>query len=80
MADFKINYKGTNCRGINYIYKCPGCQWEQDENHAAAATPEVTCGSCHGITVKKPMAPAFDADHHESMMSHNLGWPTDESK
>lgn len=77
---FKINYKGTSCRGTKFLYICDSCAWEQEEVHAAADTPSVECCNCHIPMHKKPTAPAFDADHHESMKTQNLGWEGDNGK
>lgn len=71
---FTINYKGTDSRGINYIYACPSCGHEQHECHGAQESPTVSCQSCETIINKKPACPSLDADHHESMLSHNIGW------
>lgn len=75
---FKINYKGTSCRGTTYDYLCARCNHIQQEVHAAAEEPVITCAECSYSMHKKPGAPAFDADHHDSMKSHNLGWDGDE--
>ena len=77
---FKINYKGTDCRGIKYTYICQGCGHEHDERHTASANPLIDCPECFGAMNKKPTAPAFDADHHDSMKSWNLGWEGDNGK
>lgn len=77
MSDFKINYKGTSCRGTVFLYRCD-CGHEQHEQHPAESTPCVHCAVCNLLMNKKPVAPAFDADHHDSMRSHNLGWDGDE--
>ena len=70
----KINYKGTSSRGINYIYRCGRCGEEQAVTHPAIEEPIVACKSCDCECNKKPAAPALDADHHDSMRSHNIGW------
>ena len=70
---FKINYKGTNCRGTTFKYVCNFCVWEQEEMHAASEEPAIECKCCGRSMSKKITSPAFDADHHESMKSHNLG-------
>lgn len=74
---FKINYKGTSCRGTLFAYVCAGCEHEQQVTHPAEEDREVTCPECCSTMHKKPTAPAFDADHHDSMKSHNLGWDGD---
>lgn len=75
---FKINYKGTNCRGTTFDYKCGKCDNIQQAVHAAAYDPIVVCeqcdSKCHKITLT---APALDADLHDSMLSHNIGWDAD---
>lgn len=70
---FKINYKGTDCRGTKYVYICEHGH-EQDETHKSSAAPVIKCKECGCIMHKKPTAPAFDADHHDSMRYMNLGW------
>ena len=74
---FKINYKGTNCRGTTFLYVCGKCGHEHEEVHTAEAEPLVTCPECSYSMNKKPTVPAFDADHHDSMKYHNLGWEAD---
>ena len=69
---FKINYKGKNCRGCTFLYRCEEGH-EQEETHTAAEEPTVQCKECGKDMRKKPVAPAFDADHHNSMRSENLG-------
>jgi len=73
---FTINYKGTNCRGIAFDYLCPDCGAMHQVTHTAEEEPKVEClmAKCSGQCHKKPTAPAFDADHHDSMKSHNIGW------
>lgn len=73
----KVNYKGTSCRGTLFTYKCPVCCHEQDVSHPASEEPLVRCDKCNHCMNKKPTVPALDADHHDSMKSHNLGWDTD---
>jgi len=70
---FKINYKGTACRGTTFLYAC-SCGHEQEQVHPAADTPCVECKKCTALMYKKPTAPAWDADLHDSMRSQNLGW------
>ncbi len=70
---FTINYKGTACRGTLFLYKCPVCTHEQEEVHAAVLSPQVQCIECCKVMHKKLIAPALDADLHESMLSHNIG-------
>ena len=70
---FKINYKGTSCRGTEFLYVC-ACANEQKSTHPAAEEPSVTCTSCGGIMKKKLTVTSLDADHHDSMRFHNLGW------
>jgi len=74
--DFTINYKGTNCRGTLYMYWCPRCEQEQEETHAAVESPTIVCSECGGSyhMHRKPVATSLDADHHDSMKSHNIGW------
>lgn len=75
---FKINYKGTACRGTTFLYICPVCAWEQEEVHPASEEPEIQCSGCQSsILQKKPTAVNMDADHHDSMKFHNLGWDED---
>lgn len=78
MADFKITYKGTDCRGTSFIYVCPVCGHEQNERHPAKDNPGIHCNKCQHFMDKKITAPALDADFHDGMLSHNIGWPTDE--
>ena len=77
---FKINYKGTSCRGTKFLYRCGKCKHEQEAVHPAREEPRVGCTKCHSTMNKKPVAPAFDADHHDSMKSWNLGWYGDETE
>ncbi len=77
---FKINYKGTSCRGTLFDYTCNNCGHEQQATHPASEDPVVCCDECCATMNKRPTAPSFDADHHDSMMSHNLGWDGHEEK
>lgn len=76
---FNINYKGTSCRGTTFLYTCTTCAREHEEMHPASQEPTVDCHDleCGGICIKKPTVPALDADHHDSMLSHNIGWDSD---
>lgn len=73
----KINYKGTNCRGTLFLYKCAVCTHEQEATHPASEEPVVRCDKCGHCMDKKPTVPALDADHHDSMRSHNIGWDSE---
>lgn len=73
---FKINYKGTNCRGTLFEYVCD-CGESKEVTHPAAENPCVHCDECNLLMNKKPTVPALDADHHDSMRSHNIGWDTE---
>ena len=76
-----INYKGTSCRGTDFLYICPSCEWEQKETHPAAEEPKIQCPSCNRCDLhKKPTALNLDADQHQDSMSWNRGWDYDESK
>jgi hypothetical protein len=78
MAGFKINYKGTDCRGTLFLYICPSCAWEQEVTHPASKEHHEKCPSCQSFElVKKPTAPALDADYHDSCLSHNIGWDSE---
>jgi len=79
MADFKINYKGTNCRGTTFLYICPVCCHEQEETHAASDEPNIRCNKCSHFSHKKPTAVNLDADQHQDSLSYNIGWDYDES-
>jgi DNA-directed RNA polymerase subunit RPC12/RpoP len=76
----KINYKGTDCRGIDYLYYCDKCKHEQEENHAASKKPTILCSECNYTMHIKPTAVHLDADFHDNSKSHNLGWDYDEDK
>lgn len=77
MTEIKVNYKGTACRGTAFIYICSICQWEQKETHPAKDEPRILCPNCNTTMQKKPTVPSLDADHHDSMLSHNIGWDTE---
>lgn len=74
MAEFKINYKGTSCRGTTFLYICGKCNHEQEAVHSAEEDAIVACSKCQYRMHKKPTAVNMDADHHDSMKYHNLGW------
>lgn len=74
---FNINYKGTSCRGTLFLYKCNACTNTQEETHPAADEPVIQCSACGTDCTKKPTVPSLDADHHDSMLSHNIGWDED---
>ncbi len=71
---FIINYKGTSCRGTTFLYFCKACSHEQEEQHPAADAPKILCAECSCVMVKKPTVTSLDAEHHDSMLSRNLGW------
>ena len=75
---FKINYKGTSCRGTMFLYQCGKCNHCEHVTHPASEDPMVVCPHCQYTMAKKPTAPAFDADMHDDMKSHNIGWDRDE--
>ena len=77
---FKINYKGTSCRGTLFLYACGKCAFEQEHVHAAADEPMVICEKCFYTMHKKPVVVTMDADLHDNGKSHNIGWDYDESK
>ena len=75
---FKINYKGTSCRGTQFLYICTSCCFEHKETHPASEEPTVECGNrCGGMCAKKPTALNLDADLHDNSKSHNIGWDTE---
>jgi hypothetical protein len=74
---FTINYKGTSCRGTLFIYLCGKCGHEQESVHPAREEPMVVCEKCCYAMNKKPVVFSLDADHHDSMRSHNIGWDED---
>jgi peptide subunit release factor 1 (eRF1) len=76
----KINYKGTSSRGTNYLYRCPVCHHEQEENHPAAETPTIRCNKCQHCMNKKPTTLNLDAELHENGKSYNIGWDYDGSE
>lgn len=71
---FRINYKGTSCRGTTFLYFCGKCGHEHEVVHPAREEPMVICEACHYTMNKKPTTVNMDADHHDSMKYHNLGW------
>ena len=71
---FKINYKGTDCRGTTFLYYCGKCTHEQEETHPASEEPMVVCPECHYTMNKKPTAVNMDADYHDGCKAHNIGW------
>ena len=73
---FTINYKGTSCRGTEFLYVCTTRHQEHSETHPASQEPTVECldPECDGICVKKPTMVNLDADCHDSSKSHNIGW------
>jgi len=73
---FKINYKGTPCRGTLFLYVCE-CGHEQDAVHPASEEPHVPCDECSRPMKKKLVAPALDADLHQRMLTQNIGWRDD---
>lgn len=79
MTDFKINYKGTDCRGTLYVYRCPVCNHEQEATHSASKNPPVHCDKCGHCMNKKPTTVNLGADMHQDMLSYNIGWDYDES-
>jgi|LGOV01.1.fsa_nt_gb DNA-directed RNA polymerase subunit RPC12/RpoP len=73
----KINYKGAPSQiGVLYTYICGACEEERDTRHGMQEQPEIIC-TCGEAMHRKPAAPAFDADLHDSMKTHNLGWDYD---
>ena len=71
---FKINYKGTNCRGIRYEYKCT-CGATKKVNMTASDESRVHCNECHSTMYRIiTSAPSLDADLHDSMLTRNIGW------
>lgn len=79
MADFKINYKGTDCRGTTFLYRCPVCCHEQEATHPSSKNPPVRCDKCGHCMNKKPTVVNLDADQHQDSLSYNIGWDYDES-
>jgi hypothetical protein len=76
----KINYKGTSCRGTEFLYICPVCKHEQKATHAASEEPLVRCDKCQHCMNKKPTAVNLDADQHQDSLSYNIGWDYDGTK
>ena len=74
---FKINYKGTDSRGVNYLYRCPVCCHEQEATHPASKNPPVRCDKCGHCMDKKPTAVNPGADLGANGKSHNIGWDTE---
>jgi len=72
---FKINYKGTSSQGTTYDYRCTKCSHDQRVQHPMQSVNITACEKC-GFPCKKVIlsAPSLDADHHDSMRFHNLGW------
>ncbi len=77
---FKINYKGTSCRGTLFNYHCPVCGHEQEATHPASKNPPVHCDKCGHCMNKKMTVLHMDADLHENGKSHNIGWDYDDSE
>lgn len=76
MPSFKINYKGTSCRGTTFLYRCTTCGNEHEERHPAAEEPTIEChnSECDGTCKKKPTLVNLDADFHDCSKAHNIGW------
>ncbi len=74
MADFKINYKGTSCRGTTFLYYCGKCTHEVEVTHSASEDPTIVCTECLYTMNKKPTAVNLDADFHDCSKAHNIGW------
>jgi hypothetical protein len=74
MADFKINYKGTDCRGTLFLYRCPSCECEKEVTHPASEEHHEMCLCNRAELIKKPTVTALDADYHDGCKSHNIGW------
>lgn len=71
---FKINYTGANT-GINYTYRCNDCEKDVEVRHSASSDEPVLCADCLAPMHKVILtAPSLDGDHHQSMMSWNIGW------